>query len=183
MAHIRQIEFDEATGELAEFYIEMMKDVGSVPNIVKLSSLNVAAMSSAQGLYRAALYQDSVGLSRLEKEIVATAVSLLNGCGYCVESHAATIDDLAPDDSPRSLVLGGPEIWQALPLRLQTLLRFAERLTNTPNDMTSSDVEELRDQGLVDEDILDLVQLIGYFNYVSRLATALGVDPEPNTSR
>lgn len=44
--------------------------------------------------------------------------------------------------------------------------------------MDEADVAGLRNEGMTDEEILDLVQLIAYFNYINRIATALGVDPE-----
>lgn len=44
--------------------------------------------------------------------------------------------------------------------------------------MTEHDIELLRAVGLTDGDILDTVQVISYFNYINRLADALGVDPE-----
>jgi hypothetical protein len=37
----------------------------------------------------------------------------------------------------------------------------------------------LRLHGLSDADILDAVEVISYFNYINRVADALGVDPEP----
>ena len=58
------------------------------------------------------------------------------------------------------------------------MLRFADKLTRDSGAMARSDVDALRDVGLDDESILDLVQLIAYFNYTNRVATALGVDPE-----
>ncbi len=45
--------------------------------------------------------------------------------------------------------------------------------------MNEKDIEELRDAGLVDESILDAVQVTSYFNYINRVADALGVPPEP----
>jgi alkylhydroperoxidase family enzyme len=41
------------------------------------------------------------------------------------------------------------------------------------------DVETLRKHGLSDRDILDAVEVIAYFNYINRVADALGIDPEP----
>jgi alkylhydroperoxidase family enzyme len=41
----------------------------------------------------------------------------------------------------------------------------------------------LKAQGLNDEDILNVVQVTGFFNYYARLADALGVDPEPGMGR
>lgn len=44
--------------------------------------------------------------------------------------------------------------------------------------MTAADVEALRGRGLDDRAIHDAVQIIGYFNYINRVADALGVEPE-----
>lgn len=44
--------------------------------------------------------------------------------------------------------------------------------------MTEADVEELRSHGLCDPSIHDATQVIGYFNYINRIADALGVELE-----
>ena len=44
--------------------------------------------------------------------------------------------------------------------------------------MTPGDLDELRDIGFDDTAIHDATQVIGYFNYINRVADALGVDPE-----
>lgn len=58
------------------------------------------------------------------------------------------------------------------------ILDFSEKLTKNPGQMDEGNVTALRAEGMTDEEILDLVQLIAYFNYTNRVATALGVDPE-----
>ena len=49
--------------------------------------------------------------------------------------------------------------------------------------MLEADVQRLRAADLADEDILDTVEVIAYFNYINRIADALGVDPEPEWPR
>ncbi len=60
------------------------------------------------------------------------------------------------------------------------LLDFAVKLTLSPKQMRAADVEALRDVGFADEDILDAVQLVAYFNYINRVLDGLGAEPEPN---
>lgn len=45
--------------------------------------------------------------------------------------------------------------------------------------MSQADVEKLRAANLSDRAILDAVQVIAYFNYINRVAEALGVQAEP----
>jgi alkylhydroperoxidase family enzyme len=52
-------------------------------------------------------------------------------------------------------------------------------VTRSPWAVTKRDLGALRRQGLSDRDILDAVEVISYFNYINRIADALGVDPEP----
>ena len=59
------------------------------------------------------------------------------------------------------------------------MCRFAEVVTRAPGALSARHLETLRLQGLSDPDILDAVQVISYFNYINRIADALGIDPEP----
>ena len=52
-------------------------------------------------------------------------------------------------------------------------------MTRTPSAVRPQDLETLRRNGLTDRDILDAVEVISYFNYINRVAEALGIDPEP----
>jgi len=52
------------------------------------------------------------------------------------------------------------------------------RLTATPGAMTPHDVKTLREASFSDRAISDAVQVVSYFNYINRVADALGVDLE-----
>ena len=58
------------------------------------------------------------------------------------------------------------------------MLRFAVKLTLTPAAMNDADVDSLRSAGFSDRDILDIVEVIGYYAYANRLADGLGVQTE-----
>ena len=60
----------------------------------------------------------------------------------------------------------------------RALCRYAEKLTLDQRSMGPADVEELRAHGLDDRAIHDATQVIGYFNYITRVADGLGVEPE-----
>ncbi|NUQ45127.1 MAG: hypothetical protein HUU22_03735 [Phycisphaerae bacterium] len=58
------------------------------------------------------------------------------------------------------------------------MLHFADRLTRAPHESCEADVTTLRRAGWNDQAIHDAVQIIAYFNYINRVADALGVEPE-----
>ena len=67
--------------------------------------------------------------------------------------------------------------------RWRMLLDHAVKLTSDPKGRGADDVAALRRAELTDEQIHDGVQVAAYFNYINRVASALGVDPEPERER
>ena len=58
------------------------------------------------------------------------------------------------------------------------MLRFAVKLTKTPAAVDDADVDALRSAGFSDRDILDIVEVVGYYAYANRIADGLGVETE-----
>jgi len=60
----------------------------------------------------------------------------------------------------------------------RAMLEYAEKLALAPGDCTREDVEALREAGFDDAEVLDIVQVVGYYAYVNRMANGLGVELE-----
>jgi len=60
----------------------------------------------------------------------------------------------------------------------RALCEYAVKLTRAPTTVGRTDVDALRAAGLDDRAIHDAAQVISYFNYINRIADALGTDPE-----
>ena len=71
----------------------------------------------------------------------------------------------------------------ALEPRVRALCDFATKSTRAPATITAGDVQELRLHGLDDAAIHDAIQVIGYFNYINRIADAVGIEDEPEWSK
>jgi len=82
MAWIRTISEDEATGDLERQYKAAVKRAGKVFQIVKLQSLRPEIMRTFMELYIKIMHGTSAGLTRTEREMVATVVSKVNHCHY-----------------------------------------------------------------------------------------------------
>jgi uncharacterized peroxidase-related enzyme len=63
--------------------------------------------------------------------------------------------------------------------RQKGLCQFAEMVTRAPSAISPRHLDTLRQHGLSDRDILDAVEVVSYFNFINRIAAALGTDPEP----
>jgi uncharacterized peroxidase-related enzyme len=70
--------------------------------------------------------------------------------------------------------------WRTAPLSSidRALCELAEKLTHRQREMSPEDLAALRTKGLDDTAIHDAVQVIAYFNYITRIADSLGVEPE-----
>ena len=86
------------------------------------------------------------------------------------------MDDDKADEYVHALVRD----WRLAPLSEAdaALCAFAAKLTHTPSAMSPADLDELRAMGFDDRAIHDATQVISYFNYINRIADALGVEPE-----
>jgi len=81
MPWIKVIEPEDASGELKQEYDEAAERAGKVFNILKVQSLNPGALRASMQMYRVTMFGPS-GLSRAEREMLATVVSWANHCFY-----------------------------------------------------------------------------------------------------
>lgn len=174
MSWIDEVELDDAEGKLKEMYAELLEKRGKVSNILKVHSLNPSALGNHLDLYMTLMFGKS-GLSRTEREAIAVVVSADNDCSYCVNHHAEALRRYIKDDETLDMLMNADGL-ETLEPRLSNIVRHAEKLTSAPAAMTESDLGELRAVGLSDSDILDLTMIVGYFNFVNRIALGLGVD-------
>ena len=177
IARIRIVEPGEAEGFLKSVYEEIKEKRGKIANIHKVFSLRPQAMKEHLDLYLSIMYPRLKGprLERAEREAIAVVVSSLNKCRYCIEHHKEALSHFIRE---REVVEALASDYKGAPVdsRLRAILRFAEKLTLEPWDVTERDVNDLRRLGLSDEEILDVVLVASYFNFINRVALALGVE-------
>jgi uncharacterized peroxidase-related enzyme len=129
-------------------------------------------------LYQTVMFGPSP-LTRAQREMLAVVVSRANDCEYWVRAH---LHDLRSEVADKDLADRFAADWRSAGLDepTQALLGYADRLTRTPAACGLADVRALRDAGWDDRAITDACQVIAYFNYINRIADAIGVDPEPD---
>ena len=83
---------------------------------------------------------------------------------------------LGSDEVPKALARD----WRAAELSEadRAMLEYAVKLTTAPHSVGAEDADALRRAGFDDTAILDVCQVVSYYNYVNRLADGLGVPLE-----
>lgn len=95
-----------------------------------------------------------------------------------MESHEKDLRSVVESDEQSQAVQDNYRT-ASLSVREVALLDYAVKLTNAPHAVGCADLDTLRKIGYTDEQLVDAVQCIGYFNFINRVLDALGVDPEP----
>ena len=91
--------------------------------------------------------------------------------------HRRGLRRLNNDDE---LVAAVEQDWTTAPLspKRAAMLAFVVKLTKTPGAMEDADVDALRSASFSDRDILDIVEVVGYYAYANRIADGLGIETE-----
>ncbi|TYC53540.1 peroxidase-related enzyme, partial [Marinobacter sp. BW6] len=116
------------------------------------------------------------GLSKLEREMIAVAVSAVNRCFYCLTAHGAAVRELSGDPVLGELMVMNYRVAD-LSDRQRAMLDFAVKLTEKPAEILESDRQTLRDAGFSDRDIWDIASVAGFFNMSNRVAAASDMRP------
>ena len=125
-------------------------------------------------LFNAIMY-DPGGLSRSERELGAIGCSIVNRCIYCAAVHADRHMKLeASGDVTDEIFEKG--VAAKLEPRDQAIFDFAVALSKSPSEASAEHVQKLRDAGLDEAEILDLVLSTALFGWANRLMHVLG-DP------
>ncbi|MEN5028459.1 peroxidase-related enzyme [Pseudomonas sp. Ps21-P2] len=113
------------------------------------------------------------GLSRAERELASTVVSCVNCCVYCASVHAQRFEQLAKRNDVIREVFADPAT-AGTNEREKAIVRFAIDLTLAPASIDATHIKALREQGLDDGQVLDLIHAISIFAWANRLMLNLG---------
>ena len=173
MPYIKTIPEDQSDGLLTDLYQRITKTAGYLPNHAKIFSLRPKVYEAWLNL------QDAIRSNmRLRRyELVTLAASQELGCSYCMLAHGTilhknffSVDEmLSIVDDYRNAGLTTEEV---------ALMALAKKIIRKAGDVNEDDIQELRDFGLSDEEILDVVLVIDMRAFFSKTIDALGADPD-----
>ena len=160
-----------------EAYFQKCRDkIGFVPNVLAAYALDMPKLEAFAAFYNDLMLSPS-GLSKLEREMIAVAVSAENRGFYCLTAHGAAVRQLS----------GKPELGEALVMnyraadisaRQRAMLDFAVKITRQSYAIEEPDRTALREAGFSERDIWDIAAVASFYNMSNRMASA--VDMRPN---
>jgi uncharacterized peroxidase-related enzyme len=164
---IPTVGWQEASGVLREAYDWQAASLGEPTEFTQLGSLYPDLVMERLRLYKVVDAAPS-RLSRLERNVAAYVTSTLNETPHCASGLVHRLADQGVPVEELAEV-------RRRDARLDAIAAYAEKLTLRPQAVEEADVERLREVGLDDLDILDLNNLVAYFNYINRVANGLGL--------
>ncbi len=166
---------DPLPEDVAELFAKCQAKLGLIPNVLVAYAHRPEKLRAFSLMYNDLMLGPS-GLTKLEREMIAAAVSARNRCFYCLAAHGAQV----------RLLSGNPALGDALAYnwrmadledRQRALIGFALKMTDDSAAIGDDDRTALRDIGLSEEDIWDLASVAGFFNMSNRMSSAIAMQP------
>ena len=164
--------------DVRELFDKCVAKLGLVPNVLLAYAHRPEKLRAFSQMYNDLMLGES-GLSKLEREMIAVAVSSQNRCWYCQVAHGAQVRALSGDPAlGEALVMN----WRVAPLspRQRAMIGFAIRVTAASSEIGEDDRQALRAHGFSDHDIWDIAAVAAFFNMSNRMASAVGMVPNPD---
>lgn len=163
------------TPELAAYFAKCEEKLGFVPNVLTAYAFDVAKLKAFIDMVDDLMLADS-GLDKLEREMIAVAVSAVNHCHYCLAAHGAAVRQRAKDPEIGEVIAQNYRAANLSPRRI-AMLDFAVKLTEHPDKIGENDRQALRKAGFSDRDIWDIAAVTGFYNMSNRIAAATEMRP------
>ena len=165
------------TPAMQAYFKKCEEKLGFVPNVLKAYAFDMPKLEAFVAMYNDLMLAPS-GLSKLEREMIAVAVSSVNRCYYCLTAHGAAVRALSDDPVLGELMVMNYRAARLNP-RERAMLDFAVKLTAEPWGVEEVDREALRKVGFSARDIWDIAAVAGFFNMSNRVASATDMRPNP----
>jgi len=177
-AWIKMIDDGDAQGALKALYDQVRTPHGTVDNVMRAHSLRPHTMAGHLALYKSVLHHPDTTLPLWFLKTVAAYGSMTNDCAYSLLHHFTNARRLLKnkaraDAIDAALRADAPE--RAFDGKELALLRYARKLTAAVGAMEKADFDALKRAGCDDGEILEVNQVVAYFNCSNRLLNGLGV--------
>ena len=170
------VQEDVATGTVAKSYTDYRERFGrpDVPGILKCFATHPPLLEQMIALASSLLFTEG-HLSRSVKEMIATYVSALNECPYCLDSHSSFLRTQGGSDELLSALSNGNLEVPSISVKERQLLIFARKVTNESYKVTPDDIQQLTNGGWSQLQIAEATHITALFAFFNRVANTFGL--------
>ncbi|MBL4755156.1 MAG: peroxidase-related enzyme [Flavobacteriales bacterium] len=179
MSWINEISYEAAEGRLKKLYEQVKGPDNNIDNILSIHSLRPHTLTGHMALYKNVLHNSANTLPKWYLETLGIYVSFLNACSYCVTHHLAGMKRELGDDQRAHQIhqsILNDNLSTSFEGKELAGLEYGKKLTLSHKEIKESDIAALRKAGFEDGEILEVNQVVSYFNYVNRTVLGLGVN-------
>ncbi|MBM3568343.1 MAG: peroxidase-related enzyme [Alphaproteobacteria bacterium] len=163
--------------DIKKYFDKCVEKLGLVPNVLRAYAFDQNKLRGFMTFYNELMLGES-GLGKLEREMIAVAVSATNRCFYCVVAHGAAVRQYSGDPALGELMAINYRVAELSP-RHRAMLDFAVKMTERGHEIGEPDRQRLREAGFSDRDIWDIAAVASFFNMSNRMASAVDMIPNP----
>lgn len=181
MSYIKTIPYQEAEGRLKKLYDRVKGPDDNIDNVLMIHSLRPHTLHGHMALYKSVLHHSNNTFPKWYLEALGTYVSLLNECQYCFDHHAVGLQRNLNDDLRFQAIyqaIKSDSLNEVFDQKQMAGVEYADTLTKNHVSIDKEYINELRKKGLDDGEILEINQVVSYFNYVNRMVVGLGVNTD-----
>jgi uncharacterized peroxidase-related enzyme len=168
------VEESEATGQVSDIFndIRSVMEIPFVPNLHKAAAIAPNVLAGTWDALRNVFLQTSLPMSLAS--MVMFSIAYAKNCQYCSAVHQVTCKTLGVEED--TLVALQEDLSAVAPERVQAIVTFAQKCALTPQDLTAADYDAVRDHGVTDQELAEVIGLAALANYLDTLADAMKID-------
>jgi uncharacterized peroxidase-related enzyme len=180
MSDLPMIEEEEATDEVARIYAEVKRDLQLpiVPNAMKVLAVSPAALAMYWDFTRST--SQHATLPQSLTSMILYTIAKTGGCEYCSAAHELTCRTLGVDEETLGALV--EDLDNVSPQRIRVIIEFALKAAQNPQSLVAEDYERVREQGVTDEELVEIIMVAARGKYLDTLADALKIKVESMVS-
>ncbi len=174
VSNLPMIEEQDAASQVAPIYADIKREMQLpfVPNMMKALAVSPAALAIHWNMIRG-FYQHSTLPQSLVSMIFYT-IAEAGHCEYCSATHELNCRTLGIDEATLSAL--AQDLSNVSPQRIRAIIEFAERAAHAPKSLKAEDFEQVRAEGVTDEELVEIIQIAALGVYSDILADSLKIE-------
>ena len=173
------IEESEATVEVARLYEEGKRvfEAPYVPNVAKAVAVSPAVLKMVIDVFHT--FYEHLTLPQSLLAMISYCIPVAKNCKYCTANGELNCRTVGID--AETLDLLAHDLGSVSPQRVQAVIQFAVQCALAPQSLVAEDYERVREQGVSDEELAEIIFIAAFANFSDTLADALKIEVDDET--